>query len=70
MPRLRQLLSHTAGTTVSGFPGYAHDAAVPTLVQVLDGAPPANTKPVRIESAAGPGLALFRRRLHRGPAGA
>jgi CubicO group peptidase (beta-lactamase class C family) len=50
---LRQLLSHTAGTTVSGFPGYAHDAAVPTLVQVLDGAAPANTKPVRIENPPG-----------------
>jgi len=50
---LRQLLSHTAGTTVSGFPGYAHDAAVPTLLQVLDGAPPANTKPVRIETPPG-----------------
>jgi CubicO group peptidase (beta-lactamase class C family) len=50
---LRQLLSHTAGTSVSGFPGYAHDAAVPTLVQVLDGAAPANTKPVRIETPPG-----------------
>jgi CubicO group peptidase (beta-lactamase class C family) len=50
---LRQLLSNTAGTTVSGFPGYAHDAAVPTLVQVLDGAPPANTKPVRIDTPPG-----------------
>jgi CubicO group peptidase (beta-lactamase class C family) len=50
---LRQLLSHTAGTSVSGFPGYAHDANVPTLVQVLDGAAPANTKPVRIETPPG-----------------
>jgi CubicO group peptidase (beta-lactamase class C family) len=50
---LRQLLSHTAGTTISGFPGYTHEAAVPTLLQVLDGAPPANTKPVRIESPPG-----------------
>jgi CubicO group peptidase (beta-lactamase class C family) len=50
---LRQLLSHTAGASVSGFPGYAHGAAVPTLVQVLDGAPPANTKPVRIENPPG-----------------
>jgi CubicO group peptidase (beta-lactamase class C family) len=50
---LRQLLSHTAGTSVSGFPGYAHDAAVPTLVQVLDGTAPANTKPVRIETPPG-----------------
>lgn len=38
---------------MSGFPGYAHDAKVPTLLQVLDGAPPANTKPVRIETAPG-----------------
>ncbi|WP_051971804.1 serine hydrolase [Massilia sp. 9096] len=50
---LRQLLSHTAGTTVSGFPGYAPDAPLPTLVQVLDGTPPANTKPIRIDTPPG-----------------
>lgn len=50
---LRQLLSHTAGTTVSGFPGYAAGTQVPTLVQVLDGAAPANTGPVRIEGMPG-----------------
>lgn len=50
---MRQLLSHTAGTGVSGFPGYAADKPVATLVQVLDGAPPANTKPVRVESPPG-----------------
>jgi CubicO group peptidase (beta-lactamase class C family) len=50
---VRQLLSHTAGTSVSGFPGYAADKPVPTLVQVLDGAPPANTKPVRIVTVPG-----------------
>ena len=50
---LRQLLSHTAGTSVSGFPGYAAGKPVPTLVQVLDGAAPANTKPVRVEAAPG-----------------
>jgi CubicO group peptidase (beta-lactamase class C family) len=49
----RRLLSHTAGMGVSGFPGYAADAPVPTLVQVLDGAAPANTQPVRIETAPG-----------------
>jgi len=52
-PSVRQLLSHTAGTTVSGFPGYAADKPVPTLVQVLDGQAPANTKPVRVEAAPG-----------------
>ena len=50
---LRQLLSHTAGTSVSGFPGYAAGKPVPSLVQVLDGAAPANTKPVRIGAAPG-----------------
>jgi CubicO group peptidase (beta-lactamase class C family) len=46
---LRQLLSHTAGTTVHGFPGYPAGSAVPSLVQVLDGAPPANTLPVFVD---------------------
>lgn len=50
---LRGLLSHTAGLTVHGFPGYAVDARVPTLVQVLDGASPANTEPIRVETAPG-----------------
>jgi len=50
---LRQLLSHTAGTTVSGFPGYATGVQVPTLPQVLDGKAPANTGPVRIEGTPG-----------------
>ena len=50
---LRQLLSHTAGTSVSGFPGYASGKPVPTLVQLLDGAAPANTKPVRVDSPPG-----------------
>ncbi len=47
---LRQLLSHSAGTTVHGFPGYAKGEALPTLVQVLDGEPPANTAPIRERS--------------------
>jgi CubicO group peptidase (beta-lactamase class C family) len=50
---LRQLLSHTAGTGVHGFPGYAAGAAVPTALQVLDGSGPANTKAVRIDSVPG-----------------
>lgn len=46
---LEGLLSHTAGVTVHGFPGYAAGTPVPTLIQVLDGAPPANTAPIRVD---------------------
>lgn len=50
---LRQLLSHTAGVTVHGFPGYAAGARVPTVVQVLNGSPPANTRLVRVDQRPG-----------------
>jgi CubicO group peptidase (beta-lactamase class C family) len=50
---LRRLLSHTAGLTVHGFPGYAPAGAVPTARQVLDGAPPANTEAVRVDVEPG-----------------
>jgi CubicO group peptidase (beta-lactamase class C family) len=49
----RRLLSHTAGTTVQGFAGYAIDADVPTVVQVLEGAAPANSPPIRVDSEPG-----------------
>jgi CubicO group peptidase (beta-lactamase class C family) len=50
---LRRLLSHSAGLTVSGFPGYSADAPVPTLVQVLDGQKPANTAAIRADVVPG-----------------
>ena len=50
---LRELLTHTAGLTVHGFPGYASTSPVPTLLQVLDGQKPANTAPIRLESEPG-----------------
>ena len=50
---LRQLLTHTAGLTVHGFPGYATSAPRPSLLQVLDGVPPANTPAVRIDQRPG-----------------
>lgn len=50
---LRHLLSHTAGTTVPGFPGYPLGEPVPDLVGVLSGTHPANTPAV--ESFAAPG---------------
>ena len=52
-PSVRQLLSHTGGVTVSGFPGYAGGKSAPTLVQVLDGAWAANTKAVKVDAAPG-----------------
>ncbi len=53
---LRRLLSHNAGLTVHGFPGYSQGAKVPTLVQLLDGKPPANTEAVRVNKAPGSGF--------------
>jgi CubicO group peptidase (beta-lactamase class C family) len=50
---LRRLLSHTAGMTVSGFPGYPAGAPVPTLVQILNGTPPANTPAIQSWEAPG-----------------
>ena len=50
---LRRLLSHTAGTTVHGFPGYAAGEPVPTLQQVLEGAFPANTDAVVVDIQPG-----------------
>jgi len=50
---LRLLLSHRAGVTVHGFPGYAAGAPVPSLLQVLDGRPPANTPPIVVDMIPG-----------------
>jgi CubicO group peptidase (beta-lactamase class C family) len=50
---LRELLTHTAGITVHGFPGYASNEPVPTLVQVLNGEKPANTPAIRSEGPPG-----------------
>ena len=50
---LRRLLSHSAGTTVHGFAGYAAGTPVPTTRQVLDGESPANGSPVRVDTVPG-----------------
>jgi len=50
---LERILSHSAGLTVHGFPGYAAGGPVPTVPQLLDGVPPANTAAVRVEFEPG-----------------
>lgn len=50
---LRQLLSHSGGVTVDGFPGYSHGAPIPSLRQVLDGESPANTPPILVDTLPG-----------------
>jgi CubicO group peptidase (beta-lactamase class C family) len=50
---LANLLSHTGGLTVHGFPGYAAGKELPTIPQVLDGLPPANTPAVRVNMEPG-----------------
>ena len=50
---LREILSHSAGLTVHGFPGYAAGESLPTLVQVLNGVKPANTPAVRVDVVPG-----------------
>jgi CubicO group peptidase (beta-lactamase class C family) len=50
---LRGLLSHSAGVTVHGFRGYAHNEEMPTLQQILDGEKPANSDPIRVDIVPG-----------------
>jgi CubicO group peptidase (beta-lactamase class C family) len=50
---LRRILSHSAGLTVHGFPGYRAGDPLPTVAQVLDGIEPANTAAVRVDTLPG-----------------
>lgn len=45
---LRNLLSHTAGLTVHGFPGYLESDSIPTIPQILNGKSPSNTSAVKV----------------------
>ena len=50
---VRRILSHSAGITVHGFPGYASDEPIPFVVQILNGEKPANTGPIRVDVVPG-----------------
>jgi CubicO group peptidase (beta-lactamase class C family) len=50
---LRGILSHYAGLTVPGFKGYLTGAELPTLLEILNGEPPANSDPVRVDIEPG-----------------
>jgi CubicO group peptidase (beta-lactamase class C family) len=50
---VRQLLCHGGALTMSGYPGYPVEEPLPTLVEILDGRPPANTAPVRVDGIPG-----------------
>ena len=50
---MRGLLSMTAGIGVPGFLGYAVDAPLPNLTQILYGVPPANSPPITVITEPG-----------------
>lgn len=50
---LRRLLSHSAGTSVHGFSGYAVGTRLPTTIEMLNGATPATNAPVVVEATPG-----------------
>jgi len=53
---LRMLLNHTAGTTVHGFDGYLSTDPLPSLIQILNGSPPANSAPIVVDQIPGDGF--------------
>ncbi|MHB8910650.1 MAG: serine hydrolase domain-containing protein [Syntrophales bacterium] len=50
---IRRLMSHTGGVNVSGYSSYPAGSAIPTLLQVLNGAPPAESEAIQIVSEPG-----------------
>ena len=51
---LRHILTHSSGLRVHGFPGYGVEESVPSVIDILEGRPPANT--ARVEVNILPGL--------------
>src|SRR6185295_13331210 len=52
-PTVRRVLSHSAGFTVSGFLGYPAGQSLPSVLQILNGGPPANSAPIRVDIIPG-----------------
>jgi len=50
---VRRILSHTAGLTNNSVGEYAFGTQLPTLLQSLDGAKPANSPPIRVDYVPG-----------------
>ncbi|ASK28718.1 penicillin-binding protein 4 [Chryseobacterium sp. T16E-39] len=50
---LKNIVSHTAGFTVGGFPGYEVGKPEPTLIQLLNGQSPANTPAIFVNKEPG-----------------
>lgn len=50
---LKNIVSHTAGFTVSGFPGYEAGTPIPTLIQILKGESPSNTSAIVVDKLPG-----------------
>lgn len=50
---VRHLLCHAGALTVQGVPGYDRGQPLPSLAEILDGLPPANTPPVRRDGVPG-----------------
>ena len=45
---IKQILNMTSGLSVSGYPGYTQGRSLPSLIDILNGAPPANSPPIRV----------------------
>lgn len=54
---LRHLLTHTAGLTPGGYPGYVPGQPLPSDAHTVRGEPPANVPPIAIVQPPGTGLA-------------
>ncbi len=50
---IRKILNHTAGFANTDLSGFHPDSAAPSLLQVLNGEPPAHTPPVRVSYIPG-----------------